>query len=76
MNNKHVVMPLKNVVLFSGGQLQIDVDSDYEANLKKQIEENDGLAVALTLKEHNGSINYSEDDFYHIHTRSLFNIVR
>ena len=66
MNNKYVVMPLKNTVLFSGGHLEIDVDSDYEENLKKQIEENDGLAVALTLKEHNDSIKYLEDDFYHI----------
>ncbi|MCH4888125.1 endopeptidase La [Acidaminobacter sp. JC074] len=64
--NKHVVMPLKDMVLFSKGQIHINADEHYDMLLQKRIDENDGYAIALTLKEYNDTNIYNEKDFYHI----------
>jgi len=63
---KQVVMPLKDMVLFSKGQIQINADDHYDLRLQKMIDDNDGYAVALTLKEYNDESIYGEKDFYHI----------
>jgi ATP-dependent Lon protease len=64
--NKHVVMPLKDMVLFSKGQIQINADSHYDLRLQSKIDENNGYAVAVTLKEYHDNDVYTEDDFYHV----------
>ncbi len=64
--NKQLVMPLKDMVLFSKGQVKINADEHYDMMLQKRIDENDGYAIALTLKENNDTNIYNEKDFYHI----------
>lgn len=64
--NKHVVMPLKEMVLFSKGQIQINADAHYDFRLQNKIDENDGYAIGITLKEHHDTNVYSEKDFFHV----------
>lgn len=64
--NKHVVMPLKDMVLFAKGQIQINADDHYDLRLQKKIDEHNGYAVAITLKDYNDDDVYSEKDFYHV----------
>lgn len=66
MKKNTVVMPLKDMVLFSGGKIQINLDSDFDLSLQRKIEENNGYAVVLTLKEFGDSNIYREEDFYQI----------
>lgn len=62
----NVVMPLRDMVLFSKGQIKINADDHYDLKLQKQIDMNDGYAVALTIKEYHEDEMYSADDFHHI----------
>jgi ATP-dependent Lon protease len=66
MKKNTVVMPIKDMVLFSGGHIQINLDNDFEHNLQRKIEENDGHAIVLTLKENHESSEYVKEDFYKV----------
>ncbi|WP_105619714.1 endopeptidase La [Vallitalea okinawensis] len=63
---KHVIMPLKDMVLFSKGQLKINADRHYDLSLQNTIEENGGYAIAITLKDHDDKNIYDKDDFYQV----------
>lgn len=64
--NKHVVMPLKEMVLFSKGQIQINADVHYDLKLQKKIDEAEGYAIAITLKDYDEDSMFMEKDFYSI----------
>lgn len=66
MKKNTVVMPIKDIVLFSGGQIQINLDSDFDINLQREIEKNDGYVVVLTLRKDSDTNIYKAKDFYSV----------
>lgn len=64
--NKHVVMPLKNMVLFSKSQININADTHYDLKLQQEIDRAGGFAIAVSLKEYDDSHSFEEKDFYHV----------
>jgi ATP-dependent Lon protease len=64
--NRSVILPLKDIVLFSEGTMQINASHAFDAELQKAIEDNHFLAVAVSLKDHHEDGLYREKDFYHI----------
>jgi ATP-dependent Lon protease len=63
---KHVVLPLKDIVLFSGGTIQIKANKDFDLDLQEAIQNNDGYAIAVTIKENHENGLYQAKDFYHV----------
>jgi ATP-dependent Lon protease len=63
---KHVVLPLKDIVLFSGGTIQIKANKDFDLDLQEAIQNNDNYAIAVTIKENHENGLYQAKDFYHV----------
>lgn len=63
---KYAIIPLKDMVLFSPGTIQIKLDHTYGQDLQTKINEHDGYAIGLSLKQSDASGKYNIEDFYNV----------
>jgi ATP-dependent Lon protease len=64
--NKSIILPLKDIVLFSESTVQINAAESFDLELQEAIRENHNLAVAVSIRDHHDDGLYREKDFYHI----------
>ncbi|MCT4632510.1 MAG: endopeptidase La [Firmicutes bacterium] len=64
--NKNIIMPLKDIVLFSKGKVKIDIDSRYYMGIKEKIDNDNGNVIVLSLKDNAEKSGYSSEDFYKV----------
>lgn len=63
---KQVILPLKDMVLFSESIVQINANQEFHETLQSAIEENYHMAVAVSIRDSHESDMYQAKDFYHI----------
>lgn len=68
INNELSVVSIPNLVLFHGGNLNIQLNKDISKDLYEKIEDEDYYAIALTVKTDKIDGKYEEEDYYKIGT--------
>jgi len=61
-----LVMPIKDMVLFSGGQIKINIDHEIDYDLELQMKAHDHQVVIVSLREGLDIEHYQAEDLYSV----------